>query len=263
VVMRQGKRPQRHRSREGQAQRAQAVVARRSRGVTTYDRSDLIDRAISTVTDKLVEEIIVVSLIILLFLWHVPSPSCHPDDPISVVLAFIPMYLMGLNANLMSLAGIAISIGVLVDGAIVEVENAYNKIYLWTVNGKKATFITCVWTRSWKLGRRCSSRCWLSPSRSCRFSPWLTKRPAVQAAGLLEESGHGHCGAVGDYAGSGDAYAVRSHRAISLQAAASRLAGQPDFVGKYYSEERHPVSHLLHRIYEGLVALSSATPRRL
>ncbi|HEX7509640.1 MAG TPA: efflux RND transporter permease subunit, partial [Polyangia bacterium] len=100
--------------------------------VTTYDRSDLIHRAIGTVTDKLVEEIIVVSLIILLFLWHVPS-SIVPilTIPISVILAFIPMYLMGLNANLMSLAGIAISIGVLVDGAIVEVENAYNKIHLW------------------------------------------------------------------------------------------------------------------------------------
>ena len=109
--------------------------------VATYDRSDLIDRAISTVTDKLVEEIVVVSLIILLFLWHVPSAIVPIlTIPISVVLAFIPMYLMGLNANLMSLAGIAISIGVLVDGAIVEVENAYNKIYLWTASGKKGDF---------------------------------------------------------------------------------------------------------------------------
>jgi Cu(I)/Ag(I) efflux system membrane protein CusA/SilA len=100
------------------------------------------------VTDKLVEEIIVVSLIILLFLWHVPS-SIVPilTIPISVVLAFIPMYLMGLNANLMSLAGIAISIGVLVDGAIVEVENAYNKIHLWQAGGKKGDFHACAWRR--------------------------------------------------------------------------------------------------------------------
>ena len=109
--------------------------------ITTYDRSDLIERAIDTVTDKLVEEIIVVSLIILLFLWHVPS-SIVPilTIPISVVLAFIPMYLMGLGANLMSLAGIAISIGVLVDGAIVEVENAYNKIHLWQAGGRQGDF---------------------------------------------------------------------------------------------------------------------------
>ena len=57
-----------------------------------------------------------------------------------MALAFIPMYAMGLNANLMSLAGIAISIGVLVDGAIVEVENAYNKIYHWIQDGKKGDF---------------------------------------------------------------------------------------------------------------------------
>src|SRR5512136_1972422 len=70
--------------------------------VTTYDRAELIDRAIDTVKDKLIEEIIVVSIIILVFLWHVPS-SIVPilTIPISVVLAFIPMYLMGLNANLM------------------------------------------------------------------------------------------------------------------------------------------------------------------
>ena len=109
--------------------------------VTSYDRSDLIGRAINTVTDKLIEEMIVVSIIILLFLWHIPSAMVPIlTIPISVVLAFIPMYLMGLNANLMSLSGMAISIGVLVDGAIVEVENAYNKIYLWQAGGKKGDF---------------------------------------------------------------------------------------------------------------------------
>src|SRR5204862_801494 len=56
------------------------------------------------------------------------------------IFAFIPMKAMGLNANLMSLAGIAISIGVLVDGAIVEVENAYNKLHLWNAGGRKGDF---------------------------------------------------------------------------------------------------------------------------
>src|SRR5512133_2407162 len=93
--------------------------------VTTYDRADLIEKAIDTVKGKLIEEIVVVSIIILIFLWHVPSAIIPiVTIPVSVALAFIPMYFMGLNANLMSLAGIAISIGVLVDGAIVEVENA-------------------------------------------------------------------------------------------------------------------------------------------
>src|SRR5205085_10257042 len=106
--------------------------------VTTYDRSDLIGRAIDTVKHKLIEEILIVSAIILIFLWHVPSAIVPIlTIPISVALAFIPMYAIGLNANLMSLAGIAISIGVLVDGAIVEVENAYNKLFHWQAAGKK------------------------------------------------------------------------------------------------------------------------------
>src|SRR5207237_1419966 len=109
--------------------------------VTRYDRSGLIDEAISTIRHKLIEEVAVVSLIILLFLWHFPSAAVPIITiPVSVALAFIPMYLMGLNANLLSLAGIAISVGVLVDGAIVEVENAYNKIHRWIAEGKKGDF---------------------------------------------------------------------------------------------------------------------------
>ena len=100
--------------------------------VTVYDRSELIHNAIKTVKHKLIEEMIVVSIIILIFLWHIPSAIVPIITiPVSVALAFIPMYGIGQNANLMSLAGIAISIGVLVDGAIVEVENAYKKIERW------------------------------------------------------------------------------------------------------------------------------------
>jgi len=111
--------------------------------VTTYDRSELIDQAIETVKFKLIEEMIVVSIVILVFLWHFPSAIIPiVTIPVSVALAFIPMYGMGLNANLMSMAGIAISIGVLVDGAIVEVENAYNKIYHWQADGRKGDFHT-------------------------------------------------------------------------------------------------------------------------
>ena len=109
--------------------------------VTTYDRSELIEHAIGTVKVKLVEEIIVVSIIIMIFLWHIPSAIIPiVTIPVSVALSFIPMYAMGLNANLMSLSGIAISIGVLVDGAIVEVENAYNKIHHWMKDGRKGDF---------------------------------------------------------------------------------------------------------------------------
>ena len=109
--------------------------------VTAYDRSELILRSIDNLKHTLLEELVIVSLIILVFLWHFPS-SLVPiiTIPISVALAFIPMKLMGMNANLMSLAGIAISTGVLVDGAIVEVENAYNKIYHWQAGGRRGDF---------------------------------------------------------------------------------------------------------------------------
>jgi Cu(I)/Ag(I) efflux system membrane protein CusA/SilA len=109
--------------------------------VTTYDRSDLIQRAIATLKHELTIEMIIVSLVILLFLWHIPSAVVPiVTIPVAVLLAFIPMFFLGVTVNIMSLAGIAISIGVLVDGAIVEVENAYNKLYHWQAGGRHGDF---------------------------------------------------------------------------------------------------------------------------
>jgi copper/silver efflux system protein len=109
--------------------------------VTTYDRSTLIERAIDTLKEELVLEVIIVSLVILIFLWHIPSAIIPIlTIPVSVVLVFIPIYFMGLTTNIMSLTGIAISIGVLVDGAIVEVENAYKRLEEWIIGGRKGDF---------------------------------------------------------------------------------------------------------------------------
>ena len=111
--------------------------------VTTYDRSTLIQRAIDTLKHELLLEMLIVSLVILVFLWHIPSAIVPiVTIPIAVLLAFIPMHAMGLSSNIMSLAGIAISIGVLVDGAIVEVENAYKKLEVWHHNGRPGDFHT-------------------------------------------------------------------------------------------------------------------------
>jgi Cu(I)/Ag(I) efflux system membrane protein CusA/SilA len=94
--------------------------------VTTYDRGDLIERAINTLKGTLTEELIIVSIVILIFLWHIPS-SLVPiiTIPITIILSFIPMHLMGLTANIMSLGGIAIAIGAMVDAAIVVVEQTH------------------------------------------------------------------------------------------------------------------------------------------
>src|SRR3989338_7778595 len=84
---------------------------------------------------------LIVSLAILVFPWPIPSAIVPIITiPVSVLLAFIPLYLMGVTSNIMSLAGIAISIGVLVDGAIVEVENAYKKLEHWMHEGRKGDF---------------------------------------------------------------------------------------------------------------------------
>ncbi len=109
--------------------------------VVLYDRSELITRAIDTLKHSLAEEMIVVSLVILLFLWHIPTALVPIlTIPISVLLSFILLYQMRLTSNIMSLSGIAISIGVLVDGAIVEVENAYKRLEEWIAGGRKGDY---------------------------------------------------------------------------------------------------------------------------
>ena len=107
--------------------------------VTTYDRSELIQRAIDTLTHELMRgDHHRLASIILLFLWHIPSAIVPiVTIPVSVLARVHPHVRDGAHANIMSLAGIAISIGVLVDGAIVEVENAYNKLHHWMRGGSE------------------------------------------------------------------------------------------------------------------------------
>ena len=94
--------------------------------IPTYDRSSLIDRAIDTLMEKLVEEFIVVTLVCLVFLFHLRSALVVLISlPVGILVAFIVMYSQGVNANIMSLGGIAIAIGAMVDGAIVMIENAH------------------------------------------------------------------------------------------------------------------------------------------
>jgi Cu(I)/Ag(I) efflux system membrane protein CusA/SilA len=220
--------------------------------VTTYDRSDLIERAISTVTDKLIEEIIVVSIIILIFLWHFPS-SIIPivTIPVSVALSFILLKLFGINANLMSLSGIAISIGVLVDGAIVEVENAYNKIHHWIQDGKKGDF------------HQVRLDALLEVGPGVFFSLLVIAVAFLPVFTLVDQEGR----LFRPLAFSKNfAMAIAAVLAITLDPALRMLFARIDpftfrprclawlatklLVGTYHSEERHPVSRFLHRIYE-------------
>jgi copper/silver efflux system protein len=100
--------------------------------VPTYDRSRLIDRAVSNLEHKLVEEFIVVALVCALFLFHVRSALVAIVSlPLGVLAAYILMHYQGVNANIMSLGGIAIAIGAMVDAAVVMIENAHKHIEAW------------------------------------------------------------------------------------------------------------------------------------
>src|SRR5213596_821584 len=97
--------------------------------VPTYDRSDLIKRAISTLREKLIEESIIVALVCLVFLWHIRSALVAIVTlPIAIILAFIPMWWMHVTSNIMSLGGIDIAIGAMVDSAIIMIENAHKQL---------------------------------------------------------------------------------------------------------------------------------------
>src|SRR5881628_1076995 len=97
--------------------------------VPTYDRSDLIKRSIATLREKLIEESIVVALVCIIFLWHVRSALVAIITlPIAIILSFIPMWWMNLTSNIMSLGGIAIAIGAMIDSAIIMIENAHKEL---------------------------------------------------------------------------------------------------------------------------------------
>src|SRR5206468_7546015 len=101
--------------------------------VTSYDRSQLIKRAIATLREKLIEESIVVALVCLVFLWHIRSALVAIFTlPIAIILSFLPMYKLGVTSNIMSLGGIAIAIGAMVDAAIIMVENAHKSLERWS-----------------------------------------------------------------------------------------------------------------------------------
>jgi Cu(I)/Ag(I) efflux system membrane protein CusA/SilA len=100
--------------------------------VTTYDRSALIERAVNNLGHKLLEEFAVVALVCVVFLWHWRSALVAIIAlPLGVVAAFIVMQAQGINANIMSLGGIAIAIGAMVDAAVVMIENAHKKVEAW------------------------------------------------------------------------------------------------------------------------------------
>jgi Cu(I)/Ag(I) efflux system membrane protein CusA/SilA len=109
--------------------------------VTAYDRSELILRSIDNLKHTLTEELIIVAIVIMIFLWHIPSATIPiVTIPVAVIVSFIPMKMMGLTSNIMSLGGIAIAVGAMVDAAIVVVEQTHKKLEEWERTGRKQDY---------------------------------------------------------------------------------------------------------------------------
>jgi Cu(I)/Ag(I) efflux system membrane protein CusA/SilA len=109
--------------------------------VTAYDRSELILRSIENLKHTLTEELIIVAIVIMIFLWHIPSAVIPIITiPVAVIISFIPIKMMGLTSNIMSLGGIAIAVGAMVDAAIVVVEQTHKKLEEWERTGRKQDY---------------------------------------------------------------------------------------------------------------------------
>ena len=108
--------------------------------VPVYDRSDLIERSVATLKGKLIEEFVIVSLVCLLFLFHFRSALVAILTlPVAILMMLLVMHFLHLSSNIMSLGGIAIAIGAMVDGAIVMIENAHKRLEQWQQNGQQGS----------------------------------------------------------------------------------------------------------------------------
>ncbi|HNV85658.1 MAG TPA: efflux RND transporter permease subunit, partial [Candidatus Omnitrophota bacterium] len=217
-----------------------------------YDRSELILHAIDTLKHQLAEEMLIVSFVILLFLWHFPSAVIPiVTIPISVLLSFIFLHGMRLTSNIMSLSGIAISIGVLVDGAIVEVENAYKRLEQWIEGGRKGDFHAIRLQALKEVGP------------AVFFSLLVIAVSFLPVFTLMDQEGR----LFKPLAWAKTlAMAMAAILAVTLDPAMRMLftrmepfkfkwpwaskIGTALAVGTYYPEEKHPVSKVLFKVYE-------------
>ncbi len=224
--------------------------------VPIYDRSELIQRAIDNTKSTLIEVIFTVALVILLFLWHIPSAAIPVITiPIAVLLSFIPFRAMGITANIMSLGGIAIAIGALVDASIVVVEQTHKKLEEWERAGRPGDFRTVVIAAVKEVG---------GPSFfallviAVSFIPILTLE--AQEGRLFKPLAYT----------KNLSMLVAAVLAITLDPALRLMfthlksfnfrplwlcrAANAVLVGRIHSEEKHPISRALIRIYEPAVS---------
>jgi Cu(I)/Ag(I) efflux system membrane protein CusA/SilA len=220
--------------------------------VTAYDRSDLILRSIENLKSTLTEEMLIVALVIFIFLWHIPSAVIPVFTiPIAIIISFIPMRMLGVSANIMSLGGIAIAIGAMVDAAIVVVEQTHKHLEEWDRTGRKKDYHRVVIDAVKEVG---------GPSFfallviAVAFLPVLTLE--AQEGRLFKPLAYT----------KNLSMIIAAVLAITLDPAMRLLFTHMDnfqfrplwlarvvnavLVGKIHSEENHPISRILIRLYD-------------
>ena len=219
--------------------------------VTTYDRSNLIKEAIHTVREALTLEMLIVSLVIIIFLLHFPSALLPILTlPVATVMSFIPMMFMRITSSVMSLGGIAVAVGDMVDASIVMAENAHKRLEEWTQDGKKGDHREVIIKAMKEVG---PSAFYSLMVMAIAFLPIFALEG--QAGRLFKPLAYT----------KNLALALAAILAITLAPAVRLLFTrlEPyDFkpawlakivnwltVGKMYAEEDHPVSRPMHRIY--------------
>lgn len=200
--------------------------------VTTYDRSDLIMRSMSTLKEEIIKLIIAVSVVCLVFLFHFPSALVIILTlPIAILMAFISMYYLGVTSNVMSLSGIAIAIGAMVDAAIIMVENAHKKLEEWEHAGEPGNRVDVIIEAAKEVG---PSLFFSLLVITVGFLPVFTLE--AQAGRLFKPLAYTKTFAM----------LFSSFLAVTLTPVLMTL-----FIrGKIRSEEKNPISHILHKVYE-------------
>ena len=200
--------------------------------VTTYDRSDLIRRSIATLKDEIIKLAIAVSVVCIVFLFHLPSALVVILTlPVAIIMSFILMYYMGVTSNIMSLSGIAIAIGAMVDASIIMVENAHKKLEEWEEQGRPGKRIDVIIHAAQEVG---PSLFFSLLVITVGFLPVFTLQ--AQAGRLFKPLAYTKTFAM----------LFSSFLAVTLTPVLMTL-----FIrGKIRPEERNPVSRFLHWVYE-------------
>lgn len=220
--------------------------------VPVYDRSELIQRSIDNLKSTLIEVVFAVMMVILLFLWHAPSAIIPAITiPVAVLISFIPFHLLGISANIMSLGGITIAVGALVDAAIVVVEQTHKKLEIWRQTGQKEEYRSVIISAIKEVA---------GPSFytliviGVSFIPILTLE--AQEGRLFKPLAYTKTLAM--FVAAGLAITLDPALRISFtrltkftfRPAWLRRAANAVLVGTIHPEEKHPVSRLLTWVYE-------------